>query len=100
AFAFAIIHSADGEFISVGMLLARKNLRDDNILEFAGLLLDAFDFDTQHRQSFAEFFRGPIEIHVILQPIKSYFHRNSLCALSCISTPISSNPAQRTAILR
>jgi hypothetical protein len=58
------------------MLLAGEHFGHNNALELAAEFLYAFDFNAKHRKSLGQFFRGPIEIYVLPEPVKSNFHLN------------------------
>ncbi len=56
-FAAAIVDAAKGEFVGVGMLVAREDLGDDDAVEFAAKLLHALDFQAEHGQALGQFLR-------------------------------------------
>jgi hypothetical protein len=67
----------NGEFVGIGMFVAREHLRDDNAVKFPAELLHALDFQAEHGQARGQFLRRPIEMDVLPEPIKSDLHRAS-----------------------
>ena len=55
ALALAVVDPADGELVGVGVLVLGDDLGDDDAVEFAAELLDAFDLDAEHRQPLGQF---------------------------------------------
>ena len=47
---------------------------DDDAVEFAAEFLHALDFQAEHGQALGQFLRRPVEIDVLLEPVKSDFH--------------------------
>ena len=73
-FTDAISDPAHRQLVGVGMFVAGNDLGHDDTLEIASNLLDSFDFNPEERQTFREFLDGPIEVHILLEPIDRDFH--------------------------
>jgi hypothetical protein len=56
-FALAIIDAAEGEFVSVGVFIARDDLSHDDAVVMVAGLLDAFYLEPEHREAFGQFIR-------------------------------------------
>ena len=74
AFALAIGDPTDGELVGVGMFVAGEDLSHNHAVELAGQAHNAFDLETQQRETLGEFFRGPVEVHIIAEPVEGHFH--------------------------
>src|SRR5437016_5629397 len=74
AFSGAVIDPADREFVGIRMFVTSNHLGDHDAFEFAAQLLNALHFDSEHGQTLGEFFRGPIEIDVLSEPVQGDFH--------------------------
>ena len=72
--ALAVIHPANGELVGIRVLVFGDDLGDDDAFKLAAELLHAFDLDADHRQPLGEFGGGPIELDVLLEPVKGDFH--------------------------
>ena len=74
AFALSIGDPTDGEFVGVGMFVAGEDLGHNHAVELAGQAHNAFNLETQQRETLGEFFRGPVEVHIIAEPVEGHFH--------------------------
>ena len=69
-----LLDAAGVDLLLVGDSVANVVLGHDDTLEIASNLLDSFDFNPEERQTFREFLDGPIEVHILLEPIDRDFH--------------------------
>ncbi len=74
ALASAVIDLADGKLVRAGHGITREDLRDDDAVERAGDFLHALDFEAEHGEPLGQFLGRPVEINVLLEPVKGDFH--------------------------
>jgi hypothetical protein len=74
ALALAIGDAVDGKLIRAGDLVFGEHLPDDDALELTAEPLHALDFEAEHGEPLREFLGRPIEINVLLEPVKGDFH--------------------------
>ena len=69
------VDRANGELVGVGMLRARENLTDDNVLEFrrAGAV-HGFHFEAEKRDRAGDLVDGGVELYVVAEPVEGNFH--------------------------
>jgi hypothetical protein len=75
-FSAAILDAAERKFVGVGMLVAGKDLGDDDAVEFAAAFIDALDFQAEHGQALGKFLRVPGKIDVLFEPVEGDFQWN------------------------
>src|SRR5207248_1307729 len=73
-FPFAVIDAAERELVRVRMFVPRDDLRHNDPFKLSADLLDTFDLNADHRQPLGQFFRWPIEINVLFEPVESDLH--------------------------
>src|SRR6266446_1290746 len=72
--ALPIVDTTKGELVRVRMFVAGDYLRDHYPFKFTFQLLHALNFNAEHRQPLGQFFRRPIEIDVLFEPVEGDFH--------------------------
>ena len=80
--AVAGIHLADPQAVGVRVLLGRDHPRDHVGAKRGGLVLDAFDLETDPRQRLTDRVERSLGVEVILEPGEGEFHR-----VRCLSEP-------------
>ena len=74
ALALAVGDAVDGELVRAGDLVLGEHLPDDDARKLAAELLHALDFEAEHGEALRELLGRPVEINVLLEPVKGDFH--------------------------
>ena len=89
ALALAVVDAAERKLVGIRMLVAGDDLGDDDAVHFSADFFHPFDFQSEQGQAPGQFFRGPIEADILLEPVKSNFHSEALKLNKWIEAPLS-----------